>query len=72
MTPPPGPEERNFPGKPMRSTSQSSTWVSSSVQAGLVAHNIPWTPRPADTNSPRIDGPETLAGKKAKKLGDCQ
>jgi hypothetical protein len=54
------------------STSQSSTCVSSSVHAGLVAHSIPCTPRPAASNSPRIAGPEAFAGKNAKKLGDCQ
>ena len=54
------------------STSQSSTCVSSSVQAGLVAQSMPCTPSPAESSSPRMAGPEALAGKKAKKLGDCQ
>ena len=63
MTPPPGPSERNRSGSPQASTSQSMTRVSSSVQAGLVDHIIPWTPRPADTNSPRMDGGDESAGK---------
>ncbi len=62
----------NCAGRPSMSAIQSSTCVSSSVQAGLVAHSMPCTPRPAESNSPRMDGPELLAGKKAKKLGDCQ
>ena len=45
------------------STIQSSTCVSSSVQAGLVAQSIPCTPRPAESSSPRIDGPELFDGK---------
>ena len=53
----------NFCGRPSRSTSQSSTWVSSSVQAGLVAQSIPCTPSPAESSSPRIDGPELFDGK---------
>ena len=48
------------------------TWVSSSVQAGLVDHSIPCTPRPEERRSPRIPGPEALQGKYAKKFGDCQ
>ena len=60
ITPPPSPPERKASGRPSISTSQSSTWVSSSVQAGLVAHSIPWTPRPAESSSPRIEGPELL------------
>ena len=48
------------------------TCVSNSVQAGLVSHSMPCTPNPADSSSPKIDGPELLEGKKAKKLGDCQ
>jgi len=47
-------------------------WVSSSVHAGEVAHNMPCTPRPADNSSPRTDGGEAFAGKYAKKFGDCQ
>lgn len=63
MTPPPSPVERNLPGNPSSSTSQSITCVSSSVAAGLVAQSIPWTPRPADSSSPSTAGPEELAGK---------
>ena len=58
MTPPPADDERNRSGSPSMSTSQSSTWVSSSVQAGLVAHSMPCTPRPDDNKSPRMEGPE--------------
>ena len=65
ITPPPGPVERNFPGRPIIPTSQSIRWVSNSVQAGLVSHIMPWTPRPADSSSPRTAGPEELPGKKA-------
>ena len=72
ITPPPLPLERNFRGRSSISTSQSSTWVSSSVQAGLVAQSIPCTPRPEESKSPRMAGPEALAGKNAKKFGDCQ
>src|ERR1700730_6586556 len=72
MTPPPVLEDRNLSGRPSMDTSQSSTCVSSSVQAGLVDHNMPCTPRPEDNKSPRIPGPEALHGKYAKKLGDCQ
>src|SRR6185312_3225478 len=72
MTPPPVLEERNFSGSPIIPTSQSKTWVSSSVHAGLVAQSMPCTPSPADNNSPRMDGPETADEKYAKKLGDCQ
>src|SRR5437660_7877512 len=53
-------------------TSQSITCVSSSVQAGLVDHSIPCTPRPEERRSPRMPGPDALQGKYAKKLGDCQ
>ena len=42
------------------------------MQAGLVAQSMPWTPRPAESSSPRIAGPELFDGKYAKKLGDCQ
>src|SRR5579859_19512 len=72
MTPPPAFDDRNFSGRPIIATSQSITCVSSSVHAGLVDHNIPWTPRPEETRSPRIPGPEALHGKYAKKFGDCQ
>ena len=63
MTPPPSAADRNRSGRPRSSTIQSRTWVSSSVQAGLVAQSIPCTPSPAESSSPRIDGPELLAGK---------
>ena len=63
MTPPPAPSDRNRSGRPSSSTIQSRTWVSSSVHAGLVAQSIPCTPSPAESSSPRIDGPELLAGK---------
>jgi hypothetical protein len=63
ITPPPGPVDRNAAGRPSSSTSQSMTWVSSSVAAGPVAHSMPCTPRPAESSSPRTAGPEELAGK---------
>src|SRR5207302_4398535 len=66
------PLPRKTSGRPSSSTSQSSTCVSSSVHAGDVAHSIPCTPRPDDTRSPRIDGPDVFAGKYPKKFGDCQ
>src|SRR5579862_5671541 len=72
MTPPPALVERNFSGKPSIPTSQSMTCVSSSVHAGLVDQSIPCTPKPEDSRSPRIPGPEALHGKYAKKFGDCQ
>src|SRR5580700_10423719 len=72
ITPPPLPVERNFCGRSSISTSQSRTCVSNSVQAGLVAQSIPCTPSPEESKSPRIAGPDALAGKKAKKFGDCQ
>jgi hypothetical protein len=72
ITPPPAPVERKRSGNPSKSTIQSRTWVSSSVQAGLVAHNMPWTPSAAETRSPRTAGSDALAGKKPKKVGDCQ
>ena len=72
ITPPPAPSERKRWGSPMSSAIQSSTWVSISVQAGLVAHSIPCTPRPAESSSPSTDDPERFEGKNAKKFGDCQ
>src|ERR1700756_3566725 len=72
MTPPPELDDRNFCGSPSIDTSQSITWVSSSVHAGLVDHSIPCTPRPEESRSPKIPGPEALHGKYAKKFGDCQ
>ncbi|MEZ4769538.1 MAG: hypothetical protein R2844_14050 [Caldilineales bacterium] len=72
MTPPPVDVDLNACGSPSMSTSQSRTCVSSSVQAGLVAHSMPCTPSPDDSMSASMAGKEALAGKKAKKLGDCQ
>src|ERR1039458_2750414 len=69
MTPPPVCDARNFSGRPSIPTSQSITCVSSSVHAGLVDHSIPCTPRPEESRSPRIPGPDALHGKYAKKLG---
>ena len=63
ITPPPLELDENFSGNPSNCTSQSITCDSSSVQAGDVIHNMPCTPRPADNNSPRIDGAEVFAGK---------
>jgi hypothetical protein len=63
ITPPPVPVERNEAGSPRSSANQSRTCCSSSVAAGLVTQDIPWTPRPAETRSPRTEGPEVLAGK---------
>jgi len=54
------------------SATQSKTCVSNSVHAGLVIHSMPWMPSPDESKSARIDGPDRLAGKKAKKFGDCQ
>ena len=73
MTPPPGPGAsiRKWAGRSSSSTSQSSTRLSSSVQAGLVAQSIPWTPNPLDSRSPRTDAGEELAGKNPKKPGCC-
>jgi len=62
-TPPPVPVERKDAGRSRRSASQSMTCCSSSVAAGLVTHDIPWTPSPAETRSARVAGPEVLAGK---------
>src|SRR5579863_2466471 len=72
ITPPPVRLERKARGKSSISTSQSRTWVSSSVHAGLVAQSMPCTPKPEESKSPSIAGPDALAGKNAKKLGDCQ
>ena len=63
ITPPPVPVERKDAGRPRRSANQSRTCCSSSVAAGLVTHDMPWTPSPAETRSPSTDGPEVLAGK---------
>jgi hypothetical protein len=72
ITPPPLAVERKVSGSPSIPTSQSSTCVSSSVQAGLVDQSMPWTPSPEETRSPSVAGPEWFAGKYAKKRGDCQ
>src|SRR5262245_55714920 len=72
ITPPPVDEDLKLFGRPIISTSQSKTCVSSSVHAGLVDQSIPCTPSPAESISPRTDGPEMFAGKYAKKFGDCQ
>ncbi len=60
---PPVLDDKNFSGSPSMHTSQSRTWVSSSVQAGLVDHSMPCTPRPEESRSPRIPGPDALHGK---------
>jgi hypothetical protein len=62
MTPPPPASVRKCVGRPNSSASQSTVTVSSSVQAGLVAHNIPCTPSPLDSRSPRIAGPLAFDG----------
>ena len=69
ITPPPGPDERKRSGRPSRSASQSSTSVSTSVQAGPVDHSIPWTPRPAATRSAITAGPEVLPLKYGEEAG---
>ena len=63
ITPPPVPVERNRCGRSMSWASQSISTVSSSVQAGLVAHSMPCTPSPELTRSPSTLGPDVLAGK---------
>ena len=73
MTPPPVLEgERKEAGRPMAAPSQSRMRVSISVQAGEVCQSMPWTASPVESRSPRMAGPDELAGKKAKKFGDCQ
>ena len=56
MTPPPVDVDLKASGRPSISPSQSMTCVSSSVAAGLVIHIMPWTPSPAESSSPRIEG----------------
>ena len=57
-------------GSENRSTIQSNTWVSSSVHAGLVAHNIPCTPRPSTTATRREwTGPSCSTGKIGEEVG---
>ncbi len=64
ITPPPvALSERNRSGRPSSSCIQSITSVSSSVHAGDVTQLIPWTPSPADSSSPRIDGYVVFDGK---------
>ena len=63
ITPPPGPELTKCPGRPSMPHIQSITCVSSSVHAGDVLHSMPCTPRPADSSSPRMLGPDAFAGK---------
>ena len=56
-------------GSPINFPSQAMTFSSSSVAAGLVCHSMALTPRPADSISPRMDGPLLLAGKVGEKAG---
>ncbi len=63
ITPPPGPVERKAAGRARADTSQSSTRVSTSVQAGLVAQSMPWTASPEAASSPKIEGNEAFDGK---------
>ena len=63
ITPPPSFDEWKTRGSPHRSTSQSIMTVSTSVAAGLVAHSMPCTPKPALTSSPSTEGNDALAGK---------
>ena len=64
ITPPPVVlVDRNRSGRSSSSCIQSSISVSTSVHAGDVTQLIPWTPRPADSSSPRIDGNEVFDGK---------
>ena len=62
-TPPPVDVDFHVWGRPMRSTSQSSTWASSSVAAGDVDHSIDWMPKPAAASSPSTEAGEDIAGK---------
>ena len=72
MTPPPRPSRANESGRPSAWRSWSRTTCSSSVAAGLVAHNIPWAPMPLESRSPSTPAGEEFAGKYAKKRGCCQ
>src|SRR5205814_1301994 len=67
ITPPPCPLDLNRSGRASMSTSQSSTCVSSSVQAGLVAQSIPCTPNPDETRPPRLAEP--LGGHGSESVG---
>ena len=59
-------------GNPYILPNQWSTIVSSSVHAGLAAHEKPTTPKPLDNMSARIDGYALPAGKYAWNFGCCQ
>ena len=72
ITPPPLLLDLKSFGRFNISTSQSSTWVSNSVQDGLVSHSIPLTPSPLEIRSAKIDGPLVFVGKYPKNIGDCQ
>ena len=50
-------------GRPINRRSQSMTRVSSSVAAGLVCQSMALMPSPAESNSPRMEGPLLLAWK---------
>jgi len=54
---------RNAGGRPSIWRSQSMTTSSSSVAAGEVCQFMALTPRPAESSSPRMAGPEWLHGK---------
>ena len=68
-TPPPVPVDRKDAGRPSRSASQSMTCCSSSVAAGLVTHDMPWTPSPAETRSPSTEGPRCWPGSSRRSRG---
>jgi hypothetical protein len=53
----------NPSGSPINCPSHAIMRCSSSVAAGLVCHNMPLTPSPAESISPRMEGPLLLAGK---------
>ena len=64
ITPPPlSLRESNRSGNASSSRIQSSISVSTSVHAGEVTQLMPWTPSPADNNSPRIEGYDVFDGK---------
>src|SRR3989304_1375766 len=69
MTPPPAEVDLNRGGRASISTSQSMTWVSSSVQAGLGTHIIPCTPRPGASRPPGTGRGAPLPGKEAGEDG---
>src|SRR5947209_20631310 len=72
ITPPPCPLDLNRSGRASMSTSQSSTCVSSSVQAGRVAASVPCTAKPDEARSASIGGGGAVAGEDAEKFGGCQ